>query len=297
MADLAAGYFDRPSLARGSVVLLPEDWAPSEDLVTNLLGPLQRAGIVQLRDLDAYFSGVARSHPDGEARVEGSSGPLRRTLVSARGDDLAEHVRSLEVARTRLQSYAAIFPRDLATPLDRADELLLAASDVRLTSGERARYLDAVDDFVARAVRTPDGRIGVVVPESERITLTSRRETIRLTVENRLPAAATVRIDLRSEKLSFPDGESMTVTLQPGSNAVEFDVSVKTSGDSLLEYTINAPSGSLGELAKGKLRVRSIALSGLGLVLSVLAVIVLVAWWARHGVRSRRHRRALLAAA
>lgn len=296
LADLTAGFFDRPTLSRGSVVVLPEDWAPSDDVVTTLFGPLRSAEVVQQRDVETYFTTVARSNPDGEARAETVGfGPLRRTLVSARGDDLGEHVTAIDRARTSLESYASIFPRADGSPLGTVDELLLAASDVRLTSGERARYVDAVDDFVERAVRTPDGQIGVVVPESERITLTSRRETIRLSIESRLESPAVVRVDLRSEKLSFPRGESFTITLQPGANTVEFDVAVKTSGDSLLEYTINAPSGSLGELAKGKVRVRSIALSGLGLVLSVLAIVVLVAWWARHGVRSRRSRRSVVA--
>ncbi len=296
LADLATGFFDRPTLARGSVVVLPDRWAPSSSVSDHLFAMLRTAEIVQPRDIETWFATVARSSPEGEARAESATfGPLRRTMVSVTGPDIGDHAAALDVARRSLESYAALFAPAAPSPLDTIDELLLAASDVALTSTERARYVDAALEFVSRSIRTPDGRIGIVVPESERITLTSRRETIRLEVENRLSTRAVVRIDLRSEKLSFPNGTSLLTTLEPGPNTIEVDVAVKASGDSLLEYTVNAPTGSLGELAKGKVQVRSIALSGLGLVLSIVAVAVLVLWWVRHGMRSRHARRALAA--
>jgi hypothetical protein len=294
LADLAAAFFDRPSLARGSVVVLPDDWAPSSAVVDQLLTPLRATDLLTLRDIDTFFSTVARSSPEGEGRPETvTSGPLRRTMVITRGQDMDEHAAAVDSAKRTLESYLGLFPASADNPLDAVDKLLMVASDLRLDTVDRARYVDAATTFVSRSLRTPDGRLGITIPESERITLTSRNETIRLVVENRLTTPAVVRIDLRSEKLSFPNGSSVTVTLQPGPNSVDVEVSVKTSGDSLLEYTVNAPSGSLGELAKGKLRVRSIALSGLGLVISVVAVVVLVAWWARHGMKSRRRRRAV----
>jgi hypothetical protein len=294
LADLAAAFFDRPNLARGTVVVLPDDWAPSGAVIDYLFAPLRTTDLLALRDIDTFFSTVARSSPEGEGRPETVTlGPLRRTMITSRGPDIDEHAAAVDRAKRTLESYLGLFPPTADNPLDAVDELLLAASDLHLDPVDRARYVDAATTFVARSLRTPDGRLGITVPESERITLTSRNETIRLVVENRLTTPAVVRIDLRSEKLSFPNGSSFTVTLEPGPNSFDVEVSVKTSGDSLLEYTVNAPSGSLGELAKGKLRVRSIALSGLGLVISVVAVAVLVAWWARHGVRSRRRRRAV----
>ena len=292
-ADIAAAFFDHPNLARGSMVVLPADWMPSSRFVESLLKPLSASSLAQLRDLDGYFATVSRANPvEGEAKTETLvSGPMRRSLVVSRGPDVETHAADIGAARAALASYAAIFGPAASGRIASFDELLLASSDERLTAEARRAYSSAATAFVERAIRTPDGRIAFTLPESERITLTSRRETIRLVVENRLTVSVTVRIDLRSEKLSFPGGASLTNTLQPGPNTVTFDVSVKTSGDSLLEYTVNAPQGSIGELAKGKLRVRSIALSGLGVVLSILAVLVLITWWIRHGVRARRSRR------
>jgi hypothetical protein len=124
--------------------------------------------------------------------------------------------------------------------------------------------------------------------------MTSRRATIPIQLENRLPFDATVRIELRSEKLDFPDGWLMVETLEPGLNAIDVVVRSKTSGDSLLEVTVLPPQDDtgLGQLATGKYTVRSTALSGVGLALSIIALLVLVVWWARHVRRTRRARRA-----
>lgn len=293
LADLAAGFFDRPTLARGSVIVLPADWAPSSRVVDSLLKPLTAASVLQLRDLDAFFTTVARGNPDREGQIETLvSGPWRRSLVSTRGDDIDAHAASLDAVRGEIESVTAIFGAPPATRTTSFEELLLAASDVRLTADQRRAYLDAVGASVRSLLVTADGRPGITVPASERLTLTSKRKTIRVVVDNQLTQPVTVRLDLRSEKLSFPNGESITTVLQPGSNTVSFDVRVKASGDSLVEYTVNAPSGSVGELAKGKLRVRSYALSGLGVVLSIVAGLVLVTWWIRHARRARRQRRA-----
>ena len=292
LADLAAAFFDRPNVARGSVILLPANWSPGPKVAESFVKPLGTSSVIQLRDLDGFFTTVSRSNPEGEARIETLvSGPMRRALVPTRGPDVNAHAAAVDGARAALASYAAVFGPTAAPRVAVFDKLLITSSDVRLPADQRQAYVDATTQFVDGSLHTRDGRAGITVPESERITLTSRRETIRLVVENQLGASANVRIDLRSEKLAFPSGASITTTLQPGANTIAFDVTVKTSGDSLLEYTVNAPQGSVGELTKGKLRVRSIALSGLGVVLSALAVLVLATWWIRHGVRARRERR------
>lgn len=296
LADLAAGFFDRTTTARGSVILLPDDWAPNAtEIVKLLLTPLRTSSVVQLRSIDAFFATVSRSSPDREGEIETLlSGPTRRNLVTTRGPDVDSLARDLDQAREALQSYESIFgviPTTHTTPFD---ELLLASSDYRLSEPQHRAYIDAATSFVTQSVRTPTGKIAISTPESDRFTLTSRREKIRIVINNELTAIANVRIDLRSEKLTFPQGDSINATLQPGSNVIEFDVSVKTSGDSLLEYTVNAPRGSLGELARGKLRVRAWALSGLGVILSGVAILVIVTWWVRHAVRTRRTKRALV---
>lgn len=292
VADMAGGFFDQPSVARGSVVLFPEDWAPSSGGIDTLFRTLSAESMVKLRDLDSFFATVSRASPLGEGQVESVlSGPMARPLVSPRGGDIESLANDIDGARSALDSYGAIFGPTTASQRQHFDKLLLASNDTRLSPERRREFTTAITAFVDHSLRTADGKLALSVPESERITLTSRRETIRLSIENRLLVPANVRIDLRAEKLAFPNGASLSTTLQPGANVVAFDVEVKTSGDSLLEYSVNAPQGSLGELAKGKLRIRSFALSGLGVVLSAIAIVVLATWWIRHSMHSRRRRR------
>ena len=292
VADIVGGFFDQPSVARGSVVLFPEDWAPALGGIDTLLKSLSAVSVVKLRDLDSFFATVSRASPLGEGQVESVlSGPMLRLLVSPRGADVDSQANDIDGARSALDSFGAIFGPTAASQRQHFDKQLLASNDTRLSPERRREFTAAITAFVDRSLRTADGKLALSVPESERITLTSRRETIRLSIENRLSVPANVRIDLRAEKLAFPNGASLSTTLQPGANVVAFDVEVKTSGDSLLEYSVNAPQGSLGELAKGKLRIRSFALSGLGVVLSAIAIVVLATWWIRHSIRSRRWRR------
>jgi hypothetical protein len=53
----------------------------------------------------------------------------------------------------------------------------------------------------------------------------------------------------------------------------------------------DAGSG-IGVLTTGSYTVRSTALSGVGLVISIVALCVLLVWWGRHVLRTRRTRRA-----
>lgn len=292
VADLAAGYFDAPDISRGSVVVFPDDWNPTTAFTETLLPAIQGLDTLQLVNLDTFFETVSRSSPTGEGGIESLlSGPLRRSLIAQRGPDVEVHAAGLDEARNALASYQSLFRETGAQDPSRFEILLLASSDSRLDAAIQRSFINGVLDFVSNSVRDDAGDPAIVVPESERLTLTSRNETIRLGIENRLDEPLTVRIDLRSEKLAFPQGAIMTAVLEPGPNTISFDVTSKASGDSALEYTVSAPEGSVGELAKGTLRIRSIALSGLGVVLLVLAALVLAVWWIRHGMASRRARR------
>jgi hypothetical protein len=57
-----------------------------------------------------------------------------------------------------------------------------------------------------------------------------------------------------------------------------------------LRVSLVSPDGRL-VVAQSRFTVRSTAFSGVGLVLTVGALVVLLGWWGRHHVRGRRNRR------
>jgi hypothetical protein len=123
--------------------------------------------------------------------------------------------------------------------------------------------------------------------------MTSRNAEIPLDLENRLPFAIQIQIQLSSEKLDFPDGYLRTETLAPGPNHFDISIRSRVSGDSLLEVTVvplDAEAG-VASFARARYTIRSTALSGVGFALSMIALLVLIVWWFRHARRTRRHKR------
>ena len=64
----------------------------------------------------------------------------------------------------------------------------------------------------------------------------------------------------------------------------------RASGAFPLRITVTSPDGVL-TVGRAQVTVRSTAVSGVGVVLSVGALLVLVVWWARHWRSVRRNRR------
>ena len=85
-------------------------------------------------------------------------------------------------------------------------------------------------------------------------------------------------------------------TLAPGDNEITVRVETLASGDARVTVAITSPGGQL-ELHEGVIDIRSTAISGLGLVISIIALIVLGGWWVRTIRRVRRNRAAATVAA
>jgi hypothetical protein len=294
LADLIAGYRDDPATARGTVVVLPDDWDLTSTTVVNLLTEMSSLPELHLTDVESLASTITAAAPLGGGRTQSpSSDQLVRDLVPAPAADLGSYpTRAAQVDR-ELRGFESIAgaPGPLSADMERQR---LVSADQQLDDDGHARYLAGIEARIRARLLAPDGGPGLVGPGTQRVTMTSRRATIPIQIDNRLGFAAAVRIELESEKLDFPTGWLRETTLAPGTNTIEVEVEAKTSGDSLLEVTVLPPDANsgLGTLATGSFTVRSTALSGVGLVISIVALGVLLVWWARHVRRTRRARRA-----
>lgn len=185
--------------------------------------------------------------------------------------------------RARLDGYRSLLGDDpaRALPLERS---VLIAGARELDGTERDAYLDSVDTTVDAALA------GIVVPRQQPVTLTSESGRIPVTLENTLPYPVEVALEFRSAKLEFPEGARQNLVLAPGGpTQVEVAVRTRASGAFRLDLDVRSPDGTL-LVARDELTVRSTAISGLGLLLSVAAGLFLAVWWARHFRRTRRNR-------
>jgi hypothetical protein len=148
---------------------------------------------------------------------------------------------------------------------------------------------------LANAGAAVDAQLGQVACECDQsVTLTARGGRIPITVVSNASYPIAATLVLSSDKLLFPNGEtvwSTSWTLHANSNVKYVKVQSRASGLFRLDVRLQAPGGAL-RLATGELSVRSTSSSVVGVVLTAGAVAVLVVWWVRTSLRRRAARRA-----
>ncbi len=135
-----------------------------------------------------------------------------------------------------------------------------------------------------------EGTSPIAPIEEQQFTFTEDTGMIPFTLENLLDEPIDVVVTLESFKLEFPQGAEQRVQLPPGATTLEVEVVSRASGSFPLELRVMSADGT-AELASTRFTVRSTAISGLGLVLSVSAGLFLLMWWAKHFHAVRRDRR------
>ena len=275
LADLAVVYQDRPSRARGVVVVVPRSWRPSKPFLDSLLGGLSVATVVAASTVDDVFTDV-------EAARTSTGAPLVRRLVPPESSP-ALPAGDIRAARRQLVGFASMLAPE-NTLDDRIEELLLVAEGAGLRTRKRQEYLDGLSDRIRAQTSS------VQVPAHRSITLTARTGEIPVTVLSGTGYPLSVQIRVSSDKLDFPRGAVRSVGLDRRSTTEQFSVRARTSGSFPLRVSLVSPDGAL-VLGTSRFTVRSTAASGVGVVLSVGAGGFLMLWWGRHLVRGRRNRR------
>ena len=98
-------------------------------------------------------------------------------------------------------------------------------------------------------------------------------------------------VQLRSAWFTFPDGATQTITLDRPNQIVSFRVEA-TAGSQAhpIQMLISAPSPSGRLLYSAPLAVRTTSISGIALLITVLAALGLVVLWVRRILRRRGSR-------
>jgi hypothetical protein len=272
IAELAIMWLEAPANQRGVVVHLPADADIDPDVVSVALGALADGQAVRAVPVDQIFRDV----PPLE------DGPT--TLTVAPHDvagDLRPVAPGLQSARSRVTGIGGLVGDPTVGAL--LEQSLLMSTGSGTPDGERRAYVERVD----AALGSVSG--AVTLPDEFRITLTSRSSSIPVTLTNLSDQELSVRVELDSNQLEFPEGDVLTPQLVPGTTRIDVPVRARTSGAFTLDVTVTSPDGTI-VLDTSTFDVRSTAISGVGLVLSIGAGLFLAIWWARHWRSSRRSR-------
>ena len=288
LAELMMLHVEQPGPDRGAAITIPSmtDTAALSEFLEGLASTNGASSgsvgnvVLQPTTLDDLFSRTA-------AATTGQR-PTVRSWTSTDPVDLGVYTSLLEQAQWNLVGLRSMLPdgAELITPVERTT---LASAEATLSTAARV----AVIDNAGAQERAITGAI--TLPSSQRVTLTSRSGRIPLVVTNALPVTAMVRVKVSSPKLEFPEGTVVELALAP-SNTTRTDIAVTTraSGAFPLDVEISSSGGGL-PVTGSRIDVRSTAISGFGLLLSVGAGLFLLVWWARH-FRHTRRARALIAA-
>ncbi|HEX7166513.1 MAG TPA: DUF6049 family protein [Acidimicrobiales bacterium] len=273
LADLSVLWLDRPGTSaerRGVVVLPPRSWVPDTRFVEAVLTGLEASPIHAPVSVDDFFTAV------GE--VKNRSGAVVRTF---RPIDASTRINtgSLRTARRRVEGFASIVAADNPV-LARLDRTLLASQSTDLRPRDRAAYITAVGSQVDAQLRA------IAMPHDRSITLTARTGELPVTVTNQLGYPIRVVVTLTSDRLEFPGGGERELDLTRENTTERFRVRASSSGSFPVTVRVTAPEGGI-VLAESRYTVRSTAVSGVGIALSVGAAAFLVVWWASH-LRTRR---------
>jgi hypothetical protein len=299
LAEMAMIQLETPGLTRGVAVLPPAGWTARPAFVQTLLGGLEGHPLLGPVTASRLFSSA---QPATVQRSLTGGGATPAYGLSAAG--LAADAPLLHQARHQIDGLSSVLPSDSKDTQQtaRLDQELLTAESSDLTEPERSHLLGQINSYAGRVMGE------IKLPGASSITLTSTRGQIPLTILSAVSLHARVQLRVNSQRLIFrpftpagghcqvlaPTSEICDLTLSSQNTTVKVPVEARSSGVFPMEVSLWSPDGSQ-LLARERDTVRSTAVSGVGIVLIVLAILSLAIWWVRD-LRHGRRRRSLVPA-
>jgi hypothetical protein len=282
VGELAQIYFEYPNLStpRAVVAVPPSGSTPNPTMISTLLTDLADNPIVEgvtTAGLFQTLSGPAACH--GGCKLTSSSGASGLPTGGIRNQ------------RSRIAGLAsAISP---ASPV--VHTLPLQLSDLVLASESEDLKPSQQSSLIHNAGTAINAQLGQFsVSGDQSITLTSQNAQIPVSIASVAPYPVTGTLTLTSDEPLFANGTrrlSKPGTALTGPNTtIYIPVQARASGESKLEITFSTPADGM-VITNGVISIRSTATSVVGVVLSLGAVAVLLAWWLRTTFRRRKRRR------
>jgi len=285
LADLSVIYFANPEPNQAVAVESPLGQPLDMAFISDMLKGLSESSVVHAVTLPDVFDTVAVGSSSYSPNPRG----LAKAVPVPSGNQLP--VATIHVAQRDLAALNSMLPDEThkagRPPLA---DLILTSEGIALSSSERQAYLAPIDkkaDGLASYVTLPLGRT---------ITVTSLDAKIPISIVSTAPVPVTVELTASSSfGLRFPKGHTWTIKLYPRTNVVQIQLTAGTSGDFPLHLSLTSRSGFV--IQSGYMTIRSTAISGVAVALSVGAAVFLVVWWMRAIVTKRRKQHKLRGAA
>jgi hypothetical protein len=272
LGELAFLHFEQPDLAMPRAAVVVTDATPevTPTFVDTVLRGLAKNPVLTAITASDAFSTVpigANGFPTVQSMVAGPSSALPHATI--------DMIRFL---RTTLNALGQAVTGGVS-PIPTIEGQLLAADRV-LPPGRRAVVLNKVHLAL-------EAQVGLFRIYKGPITLTATgATTIPITVFSNAPYSVRGILQLASPRISFPRA-ALPFTLTGPVHSVRVPARALVNGDLPLKVQLISPDHNI-VLARAEITVRVTGFSGVGIALTVLAVLVLCVWW----IRTARRRRA-----
>lgn len=228
--------------------------------------------------IDAFLRALTQPGAPRPVLVsEITSGPWIR-LAERPQQDLLPVTEALVAVQAKLATYEGFFSGGGNTPQYYRRQILSSLARQR-NPEDRARALVLLDSQL-------DDDLSVIeLHDGQPVTLAARAAPIPIIVENTGGGPREVMLRFHSDKVAALE-DRQVVTIQPGTSAIDVELETRSLGISPLEVSVWTPDGGI-LLANTRFEIRSTAVPGLGLLVSVGAVGLLGAWWILDARRRR----------
>lgn len=277
LAALSVVALEEPNNPRGIVLASPQRWNPDSAALDGAVAGLDDHPLLAPVGLDDYFAEVPlQLGDDGE--------PVVRSLEKRNPGPPPVTPAEYRSAATELVGLRSLTTAEDLRIADGTRSLLVSLTSLWEGVGGRAR---AQEELATIHRMVNDALSLVSAADDSTVTITAQRAKIPVAFQNSSDEPVRVLVSLESEKMLFPDGSDFFVDLPPGNSTERFLVEARTSGTFPMILTVSSPDGRL-QFQRSRLTVRSTAVSGVGIIVTVAAAGFLALWWTTHIVRGHR---------
>ncbi len=251
---------------RGVILSTDSGVLPSTAMLTALRATLNANSDITIVSLGDLLSTMTHEVKDGS----------RLTLDLAQDADIPSNSHQLFTqTQERVDAYISMLaPGD--AQVTQWKDLLSVMPARTLSSTQRQSYADAIwlQIFLLGAA--------ISTPTSTTFTLGGRESSLRISLRNDNDYDVRVRVRLTSSKLAFSAEEQIVLLPAGVTTSIEVPVKAKSNGSFPVSLQLFSPSGDVAVGRSITLTARVNALAGLGQLVTGLALLLLIIWWAFH---------------
>ncbi len=224
-AELAVLQRERPHVVRSCVLAFPPGFIPSQKFLEDLYDAVKKCPWLQARRL---------------SELNADQFPLEGVALQAPvyPDTATSYLQRLEAVRKNVEGFSASIPADL--PLrEELRRSLLVAENYRFTSEKDAAAAQAYLGSVDAAVRGETSKVNIELKRSVTLSGTEGKLSVDVTSALDYPLQNVI-LRMENTNLTFPQGNSRQVTIEPRENRFIFDVDTHRKGSFIVDIVLQA---------------------------------------------------------